>query len=135
MFYKNYLSMWIYFLIYRNRYVTQWHSLMPSFIQPRNVYWELVRQALLQTLGLSQSFKDKVSTLLELKFSWRRWKISQCICNKVSVLIHAKEENEVEHEVDQLATLLIMDSIYWSVINSTRTDSFLQLPDVKMGTS
>ena len=97
MLYINYLSMWIYFLIYRNRYVT-WDSLMPSFIQPTNIDWKLVRQALLQTLGLSQSSKDKVSTILELKFSWRRWKTSQCICNKVSVLIHTKEENGADHE-------------------------------------
>ena len=90
--------MWIYFLVYRNRYVTRWDPLMLSFIQPTNMFWELVRQAVLQIVGLPQSSGDKVSTLLELKFSWRRWKTSQCICNKVSVLIHAKEENGTAHE-------------------------------------
>ena len=107
--YKNNLSIWIYFLIYRNRHVTQWNSLMPSFIQPANISWELVRQAVLQILGLSQS-RDKVSALLELKFSWRRWKTSLCICNKVSVLIHANEENGAEHEK---ALLVLLSCFSW----------------------
>ena len=59
---------------------------------------QIFSESLLQILGLLQSSKDKVSAPLYLKLSWRRWKTSQCICNKFSVLIHAKEENGAEHE-------------------------------------
>ena len=55
--------------------------------------------------------RQKVSTLLELKFSWRRWKSSQLICNKVSAMIHAKEENGAEHE-EALADSIINNRQY-----------------------
>ena len=52
------------------------------------------------------SHQKTKSLPLELKFSWRRWKTSQCTCNKVSVLIHAKEENGAEHE-ERLADSIV----------------------------
>ena len=166
-----------YFLIYRNRYVTQLESLMPSFmlllfvasdssatpwslpcssvhgisqssilewfaiflareshpgsnpsllfgrwilyhwvtrkahLHPANKYLLRACQAMLQVLGLSQSSRDKMSVLLELKFSWRSWKASQSICNEISVLIHAKEKSEAELE-EELADGIINNGQY-----------------------
>lgn len=107
----NYLYMWVYFLIYRNRCVTRWDSLMPSFIPGQQISTENLYRQCQQILGLSQSSKDKISTL-ELKFSLDRIETSRCICEvAVSVLIlDAKEENGAEHEER------LIDSItYWAI--------------------
>ena len=40
------------------------------------------------------------------------------------MLIHAEEENGAEYEEGLAESIINMGNIYWSVINSTCTDSF-----------
>ena len=44
---------------------------------------------------------------------WRRWKTSQCMCNKFSVLIHVKKKIKQNMKRGQLTALLIMGNICW----------------------
>ena len=82
MFYINYLSIRIYSLIYRNRYITGWIELLS--------YSQQISMGSVAYSGIIK--RDKVFALWELKFWWRRWKIRQCLCNKVSLLIHTEKE-------------------------------------------
>lgn len=44
---------------------------------------------------------------------WRRWKTSQWMCNKFSVLIHVKKKIKQNMKRGQLTALLIMGNICW----------------------
>ena len=44
---------------------------------------------------------------------WKRWKTSQCMCNKFSVLIHVKKKIKQNMKRGQLTALLIMGNICW----------------------
>ena len=81
----------------------------PTFIQPT-----ISTESLLGNVadsGAVTVIKRQNSVLLELKFSWRSWKASQCICNEIVVLIHAKEKSEAELE-EELADGIINNGQY-----------------------
>ena len=92
---------------------------------------------MLQILGLSQSSRDKMSVLLELKFSWRSWKSSKSYVTKCTYVTKSQcwymQRRKVKQNLtrSKLIALLIMGNISWSVTNSTCTDTFDILNNVK----
>ena len=73
--------------------------------------------------------RDKLSTLLELKFLQKRWKTSQCMCNKISVLIYVKEKNIAEYEVGLTNSIInngqyLLISLYQPLL---QIDSFMHI--------
>ena len=70
---------------------------------------------------------------------WRRWKTSQCMCNKFSVLIHVKKKIK-QNMRGQLTALLIIDNIclflcinhyklytYWFILYSDDVSKYIPL--------
>ena len=120
----NYLYMWIYFLIYWNRCVTRWDSLMPSFIQPRNISWELVRLCC-RFWGYHSHQKTKSLPFWSLKSLGEDGK--QASAYVTSSQCWSMQRRKMEQNMKKLTALLILGNIYWSVVNSTCTDSFYTL--------